>query len=105
MHLPAASLILNIASLRVILSPTYSAIGLFLGNRMFAKQPTPSREDFKTDKPPVTLVVSLEIEHPFIRRDSVEVGGEYISPRNLHQSPKSLLRPGQCQHAKISSDS
>jgi hypothetical protein len=29
---------------------------------MFAKQPRPSREDFKTDKPRVTLLVSLETE-------------------------------------------
>jgi hypothetical protein len=39
---------------------------------MFAKQPTPSREDFKTDKPPVTVLVLLEMERPLIRRDSVE---------------------------------
>jgi hypothetical protein len=32
----------------------------------------PSREDFKTDNPPVTLLVLLEMEGPLIRRDSVK---------------------------------
>ena len=68
MRFPPGPLILQIASLRVILSPAYSAIKLFFGKRTAAKQPKSWSEDLWTDKPRANFSRQPGTERRVLRR-------------------------------------